>query len=616
MYISDVRIINYRNFSDFKVSLNEGLSIIIGENNGGKSNFLEALNLIFNNNYSLRKRTLEQEDFWNGVAIKDTWPEIVIEAIIKGINSEDELAITSRWLTRTPSEAKLTYKFRPKVGIRTIAPSDPTSISKIRLPIEEYEWVIYGGEQETLDAFDFNMLNKFGVEYVGALRDATTDLKKSSGQLHRILKHYDIAEKDLEQIADKLDKLNEQIEKGKEINAVQTSINTYLEKITGVTKQQVKIKMGESDYDTLLKDLKLSIGLNEDELHSVEKNGLGYNNLLYISLLLSQYTIVKEKKASKHDYLFPILIVEEPEAHLHSHLQKFLANYFFKQKVIGQVIMTTHSSHVSSHGELDNLILFYKNKGNTLSRRIGTIFDERKKEQREHKRYLERWLDATKSNIFFGRKVLLVEGIAERLLIPKFFQMIYEGKTLEGENISIISVDGVAFRPFLHLFNPLALDMKCAVLTDSDPAKVPVLNSSNQEVRDRNGDVIKEAVYPVRKEDCIVCDRTQGLIDDFNSLANIQIFNNLKTFEYDLMLENNTAFFKELILKHNVGTKADRESVAELEEVVFAKKAYEIISNEKGDFSQLILDELNEGGIFNIPSYIKDAFEFLMKEEE
>ncbi len=615
MFISNVSISNFRNFSEFNVSLNEGLSIILGENNCGKSNFLEALNLIFNTNYSLRKRILEQEDFWNGLEIEGTWPEIKIEATIKGISSEDELAITSRWLTKVPNEAKLTYIFRPKKGIKTVAPSKPTSISKIQLPIEEYEWVIYGGEKETLDTFDFNMLNKFGVEYVGALRDATADLKKSSGQLHRILKHYDIAEKDLEKIADKLDKLNEQIETGKDIKAVQEIINTYLGKITGTTNQQVKIKMGETNYESLLKDLKLSIGSNEEVLHSVEKNGLGYNNLLYISLLLSQHSTGKEKKAQNHDYLFPLLIVEEPEAHLHSHLQKYLAGYFFKQKVMGQVIMTTHSSHVSSHAELDSLILFYKNKEKILSKRIGTIFDLKKKEQREHKRYLERWLDATKSSIFFGRKVLLVEGIAERLLIPQFFKMLYKGKTLEGENISIISVDGVTFRPFLHLFNPNALDMKCAVLTDSDPARIPLLDSSGNEVKDKNGDVIKVSVYPETKKDCIVCDRTEGLINDYSS-ANIQIFNNLKTFEYDLMLENNTDFFKNIFIEHSVGTKADRESLHSKEGIVFAKEAYEVISNEKGDFSQLILDDLILNKDFNIPAYIKEAFEFLMKGEQ
>ncbi|HHQ8914720.1 TPA: ATP-dependent nuclease [Bacillus cereus] len=82
MYISDVKILNYRRFSEFNVSLNEDLSIIIGENNVGKSNFLEALGFIFNSNYSLRKRTLQQEDFWNGIVIQGTWPEITIEATL------------------------------------------------------------------------------------------------------------------------------------------------------------------------------------------------------------------------------------------------------------------------------------------------------------------------------------------------------------------------------------------------------------------------------------------------------------------------------------------------------------------------------------------------------
>ncbi|MDU0075998.1 AAA family ATPase [Bacillus sp. IS1] len=166
MYLSQVHIQNYRSFNDFKISLNEGLSIIIGENNVGKSNFLESLNLVFNRNYSLAKKTLQQEDFWSGLIIEDKWPEVKIEITLRGIKTEDELAVTSKWLTRNPEEAKLTYKFRPKSNISAKLPKKSKSISEIQLPLHEYEWVIYGGEIETTDAFDFNMLGKFGIEYV------------------------------------------------------------------------------------------------------------------------------------------------------------------------------------------------------------------------------------------------------------------------------------------------------------------------------------------------------------------------------------------------------------------------------------------------------------------
>ncbi|RAS99399.1 ATP-dependent endonuclease [Bacillus cereus] len=628
MYISDIKILNYRSFPEFEVSLNKGLSIIIGENNMGKSNFLEALSLIFNSNYSLRKRTLDQEDFWNGIIVQDTWPEIVIEVTLKGITTENELTITSRWLTRIPGEAKLTYKYRPKVNISIAAPTSPTPISKIRLPLNEYEWVIYGGERETLDAFDFNMLSKFGIEYVGALRDATTELKKSSGQLQRILKNFDLEVNELQKISNKIDELNEQIMQGREIQKVQEDINHYLERITGATRQKVKIQMGESDYDTLLRELKVLIGPKDDNIHSIEMNGLGYNNLLYISLLLTQYTAIKEKRLQNHDYVFPLLIVEEPEAHLHSHLQKYLANYFFDQQVVGQVIMTTHSSHVSSHAALDSLVMFYRVFNKMVSKNIGRIFDTNKKEGREQKRYLERWLDATKSDIFFGRKVLLVEGIAERLLIPKFFSMLHtdkiregekvieRGKTLEGEGISIISVDGVAFRPFLQLFGSNGLNMKCAVLTDSDPEAIPVMDKHGDEVIGIDDKVVKEDAYPTRLGEYGMCARTAGLISDFSEISNIFIASNLKTFEYDLMLENNDSFFRELIQTYNIGTKEDRERITNLSGHEFAKEAYKVISKEKGQFSQFILDELNKGKVLQIPEYIKQVFEFLMKVEE
>ncbi|MCR6473852.1 ATP-dependent nuclease [Bacillus safensis] len=623
MYISNVHIENFRCFNDFKISLNKGLSIIIGENNVGKSNFLESLNLVFNRNYSLAKKTLQQEDFWSGLIIKDKWPEIKIEITLSGIKTEDELAVTSKWLTRNPEEAKLTYKYRPKSNISVKLPKSPKLISEIQLPLHEYEWVIYGGEIETTDAFDFNMLAKFGIEYVGALRDATSELKKSSGQLQQILKSLEVKESELDKIAKKLEALNKEIIKGKGVQETQAYINSFLGKITGFSRQEVKIQMSENDYAYLLKDLKVLIGSVGENAHPVNINGLGYNNLLYISMLLTKFTTLKELNRNSN-YLFPILIVEEPEAHLHTHLQKYLAKYFFGQEVVGQVIMTTHSTHVSAHADLDSLIVFYKKSKKNYSRRIGTIFDSSNKEQREYKQHLKRWLDATKSDIFFGKKVLLLEGIAERLLMPKFFSILYNTKdnvsgwenSLESEGISLISVDGVAFRPFLQLFSDKGLDIKCAVLTDSDPEAIPVTNENGEEVRGTDGKVLKEKVYPFEEGQFEICSRTANLKADYCEQKNVYISSNLKTFEYDLILENNQQFFLELIEKHKIGTTKDRAMIKSLNSHEFAKEAYELISKEKGQFSQYILDEINDGKVINIPLYIRAAFEFLMERNE
>lgn len=225
--------------------------------------------------------------------------------------------------------------------------------------------------------------------------------------------------------------------------------------------------------------------------------------------------------------------------------------------------MTSHSTHVSSHSSLDSLIIFYKVEGETISNRVGSIFDLKVKEHRQYKRYLERWLDATKSDIFFGRKVLLVEGIAERLLMPKFFSMLYKekivingeeverGKTLEGEGISIISVDGVAFRPFLQLFGQNGLNIKCAVLTDSDPAAIPVKDNEGNDIILGNNKILKEEAYPSKMGEIESCQRTLNLLNDFHSTPNVYISNNIKTFEYDLLLEKIPLSFQNLFKRIN-----------------------------------------------------------------
>lgn len=467
----------------------------------------------------------------------------------------------------------------------------------------------FRGEIETTDIFDHQMLQRFTLESVDALRDATSELSRSSSKLHRIISSYEQDERNKDEVVSKAQELNKQIKLSSEINKAQKAINEYLKQITGHLHQRTEIQMAESSYEHLLKNLKVLIGPNDGNVHSVETNGLGYNNLLYISLLLAQYFNRKDKKGI--DYTFPILTVEEPEAHLHTHLQRYLSNYFFTEAVAGQILVTSHSTHISSSANLSSLILMYKESEIIYSKQIGTIFDEKAE---KYKRHLERWLDATKSNIFYGRKTLLVEGIAERMLIPKMAEIYWNKgrretepvKSLEGFGVSIISVDGVAFRPFLHLFGKTGLNQKCAVLTDSDPEK--------REVTDPiSGEKHKVAVFPTQKNPASACSRTINLIDDFKGLPHVSIQTNLKTFEYDLILENHD-FFKHLISHYELGTKEERKQISVLTGHEFEKEAFLIIAETKGEAAQYVLDELMAGKEIKIPKYISDTLDFLSED--
>src|SRR5262249_42091429 len=139
------------------------------------------------------------------------------------------------------------------------------------------------------------------------------------------------------------------------------------------------------------------------------RNGLGLNNVLYISLLLNYF----EGRVSEQRTAGQLLLVEEPEAHLHPQLQRVLLSKLQRDNV--QVFITTHSTHVTSGLPLSSHVVLSSTGGSvtTVSKPVSIpslvtrdVAD------------LERYLDATRSTLLYARKVLLVEGPAEQFVIP------------------------------------------------------------------------------------------------------------------------------------------------------------------------------------------------------
>ena len=115
MYISKIQINNFRNFKQKEIDFNDGINVIIGHNNAGKTNIIKALSLVIEKKKSKR---LEVDDFNKNltlVELKATPPKISIAITIKKGNEEepDDLVTISNWLTKLDSsyEALLTYEF-------------------------------------------------------------------------------------------------------------------------------------------------------------------------------------------------------------------------------------------------------------------------------------------------------------------------------------------------------------------------------------------------------------------------------------------------------------------------------------------------------------------------
>src|SRR5690625_860779 len=281
----------------------------------------------------------------------------------------------------------------------------------------------------------------------------------------------------------------------------------------------------------------------------ITNNGLGYNNLIYIPLLLSKMQVESDGKyMGSNAKVFPILVIEEPEAHLHPTMQSDFIHFLHKnleKKKVKQVFVTTHSTHISSILDLEQIIVFYKEGNETKVSYPGKALED----EPESKKYIQRFLDATKSNMLFAEKIIFVEGITEQLLVPVFAE--YMGKSLEKNHVAVINIGGKYFDHFLKLFNPsneYSIKRKISFITDIDPMRQKI-NGSQWSACYPYEMYLDTSKYhykynPVYPDDL---EENNGYIKGFTQGENS------KTFEYQLALDNPT----DLILTESISNKEE-----------------------------------------------------------
>ena len=201
---------------------------------------------------------------------------------------------------------------------------------------------------------------------------------------------------------------------------------------------------------------------NGDFVVPLGHNGLGYNNLINIYMLIK----LKELRKGKD---FRILCLEEPEAHLHPAMQyklfKFLRNLDEENKLNQQIFVTTHSSNISAVAGIDNMYMLDYSRGKDSNCRQQSL-EEHFSTKQDAKRHLTKFLDVTRSDMLFADRVILVEGIAEKLLLPLFMNRC--GYSYEDGHISIVEIGGKHFEHFIELFNGNAVNKKVLCITDKD----------------------------------------------------------------------------------------------------------------------------------------------------
>ncbi|WP_454059224.1 ATP-dependent nuclease [Elizabethkingia ursingii] len=489
MYIANIKLINFRNFENLNIEFNDGVNVIIGHNNAGKSNLLNALSLVLDNQKS---KKLDIDDFYKIISVdelKEAPPKISIELTLrKGeYETSDDLVTISTWLTKLDEnyEAKLTYEFfLPEKHQETYKKQikDLPERSNQRQDIWDcikhnflrlYVNKIWAGNIVNQATADSEALQKFDFQFLDAIRDVQRDMLTGKNTLLRdvldFFMDYDVksdpAKTDEQKYTEIKDRKNAFSKKAQElildldkrIEAGKREILSYA-KDTGASFNNATPNIeGSISESELYSVLKLIVEYETGIKIPATRNGLGYNNLIFMSLLLAKMQVNSDAAyLDSNAKVFSLLAIEEPEAHLHPAMQykflKFLDQNKNRRKV-RQVFVTSHSTNITSAVTLNEIICLHTDKdGKTI---VGypskTFVADDGGFIEESKKYVERFLDASRSDMLFGQKVLFVEGLAEQLLMSVLAN--YQDSSIEDHHISIINIGGRYFKHFLYVFN-------------------------------------------------------------------------------------------------------------------------------------------------------------------
>lgn len=452
MYLSTLKLWNFRKYVEkpdgkpgLEVHFHEGVNVLIGENDSGKTAIVDAIRYVLKTQ-SGEFIQFDEKDFYQypanqGGARKE---EFKIECDFDGLDDQDK-GLFWEWLSWNGDKTRYILKvwLYAKRKDNVIMPTFSAGIE---------------GQSDRMDSEARDLLK---VVYFKPLRDALTDMTHGyKSRLAQILGAHELfrTQKDGEgnskkhKIETDYKDLKENIEgyfkEGGGGWEITKEINVFLKKhfLLNGDPRDAKINLTGGELTELLRLLDLVMEHN--------KSGLGTLNLLCIAAEMLLFN--NQKKGLK------LALVEELEAHLHPQYQLRLIEYISTLQNNEQFILTTHSITLASKIELSKLIVLKDMEAFPMS----SVYT--KMRPADYK-FLERFLDATKANLFFAKGLIMVEGDAENLLIPAIADLI--GRPLHRDGVSVVNVGSTAYKRYVSIFkrnDGKEFGMPIAIVSDLD----------------------------------------------------------------------------------------------------------------------------------------------------